>query len=251
MEQAPIEVRHLFPLVDRELILLLRQLSSSDWQLPTLAKKWCVKDVAAHLLDGNIRVIAAMHQHKSPTPPPFSGYSGLVQYLNDFNAEWVLAMKRVSHEQLVDWLESTGLIYCEYMASQPLFEKAPYSVAWAGEAESLNWFHIAREYTEKMHHQLQVRHALSCEEPLLTARFFHPFIATLMYGLPHALAKTPAANGTIILVEISTEAGGKWYVENTNNQWHLIANPRVPPSASIVIPPAVAWKLFTKGLDPV
>jgi uncharacterized protein (TIGR03083 family) len=250
MEQAPIEVKHLFPLVDRKLIQLLRQLSPSEWQLPTLAKKWCVKDVAAHLLDGNIRVIAAMHQHSPPPPPPLPAYNDLVHYLNNINAEWVVAMKRVSPEQLVDWLEDTGQKYCEYMQSQPLFEKAPYSVAWAGESESMNWFHIAREYTEKMHHQLQIRNALGCEEPLLSARFFHPFIATFMYGLPHALARTPAKDGTTIRVEISSESGGNWYVENLSKRWQLTANPQAPPAASLVLSPTIAWKLFTKGLDP-
>jgi uncharacterized protein (TIGR03083 family) len=250
MDQAPIEVRHLFPLLDHELIRLLRQLSPAEWQLPTLAKKWCVKDVAAHLLDGNIRVIAAMHQHSPPPAPAITGYMELVSYLDNLNAEWVNAMKRVSPEQLVDWLEGTGPRYCEYMASQLLFEKAPYSVAWAGESESLNWFHIAREYTEKMHHQLQVRHALGCEEPLLTPSFFHPFIATLMHGLPHSLARTIAPESTTIRVEISSEAGGTWYVENIGQRWHLITNPRVLPSASILISPTIAWKLFTKGIDP-
>jgi hypothetical protein len=34
-------------------------------------------------------------------------------------------------------------------------------VAWAGEAESKNWFHVARDYSEKWHHQQQIREAVS------------------------------------------------------------------------------------------
>lgn len=245
MQQAPIEVRHLFPMVDRALIQLLRQLLPDEWQLPTLAKKWTVKDVAAHLLDGNTRVIAAMHQHPLPTPPVITGYRDLVDYLNFLNAEWVTAMKRVSPVQLVDWLESTGLNYCEYMAAQPLFEKAPFSVAWAGESESVNWFHIAREYTEKVHHQLQIRQAVGREEALLTPEFFHPFIATLMYGLPFTLSQTVAEAGTVIRVDISTEAGGAWFVEYSDNGWKLKDEPGKEPAATVL-----AWKLFTKGIDP-
>ena len=50
---TPIQVLPLFPVLDDKLSELLRSLSSEDWQQPTLARKWTVKDVAAHLLDGH------------------------------------------------------------------------------------------------------------------------------------------------------------------------------------------------------
>ena len=55
---TPIQVLPLFPVLDDKLSELLRSLSSEDWQQPTLARKWTVKDVAAHLLDGNLRTLS-------------------------------------------------------------------------------------------------------------------------------------------------------------------------------------------------
>jgi uncharacterized damage-inducible protein DinB len=56
--KAPIDILHLFPELNDKLISFLKNLSSADWQQPTIAGKWRIKDVAAHLLDGNYRRIA-------------------------------------------------------------------------------------------------------------------------------------------------------------------------------------------------
>ena len=47
----PIFTAHLFPKLEAMLIELLRSLAPQDWEKQTLAPKWKVKDVAAHLLD--------------------------------------------------------------------------------------------------------------------------------------------------------------------------------------------------------
>jgi hypothetical protein len=38
-------------------------------------------------------------------------------------------------------------------------DAAGLAAAWAGETDSRNWFDVAREYTEKWHHQQQLRDA--------------------------------------------------------------------------------------------
>ena len=54
-KQVPVETLHLFPVLNKLLIELLSSLSADDWNKPTIAKLWTVKDIAAHLLDTNIR----------------------------------------------------------------------------------------------------------------------------------------------------------------------------------------------------
>ena len=39
--------------------------------------------------------------------------------------------------------------FLKHLQALKPFDKAIFSVAWAGQDESENWFHIAREYTEK------------------------------------------------------------------------------------------------------
>jgi hypothetical protein len=55
----PLETAPLFPDLHGELLSLLRALESGDWERPTVAGAWRVRDVAAHLLDGDLRKLAA------------------------------------------------------------------------------------------------------------------------------------------------------------------------------------------------
>ena len=49
---------------------------------------------------------------------------------------------------------------------------AVFSVAWAGEDKSAHWFDVAREYTEKWHHQQQIRDAVGRPD-LASRRHLH------------------------------------------------------------------------------
>jgi uncharacterized damage-inducible protein DinB len=87
MQQAvPIPTLHLFAKLDELLISLLQSLPADDWHKPTLARLWTVKDVAAHLLDGNVRAIAALHQYEPPVTTQINSYQDLVDFLNQLNA---------------------------------------------------------------------------------------------------------------------------------------------------------------------
>jgi hypothetical protein len=52
----PIFTAHLFPKLEGKLIELSRSLAPQDWETQTLAPQWKMKDVAAHLLDTQVRV---------------------------------------------------------------------------------------------------------------------------------------------------------------------------------------------------
>ena len=143
-----IETLPLFPSLDKRLIELLRSLSKDDWNKPTLAKLWTVKDIASHLLDGNFRVLSLMRDgYNGMTPGEINSYRDIVSYLNNLNGDWVSATKRLSPKVITDLLEETGKGYLECLRQLKPFDKAMFSVAWAGEEESQNWFHIAREFT--------------------------------------------------------------------------------------------------------
>ncbi|MBF9141956.1 maleylpyruvate isomerase N-terminal domain-containing protein [Hymenobacter properus] len=246
---APIETLPLFAELDRLLLELLRSLTPADWQRPTLALLWTVKDVAAHLLDGNLRTLSMLRDgHFGETPDDFS-YAGMVAYLNRLNADWVRAMRRLSPAVLVDWLTQSGAEYTAYLHTLDPWGPAAWPVAWAGETESKNWFHIARDYTEKWHHQQQIREAVGQTAPLLTPALFRPFIETLMRGLPHAYRAVEAPAGTRVRMCVQTAAGGTWELLKTAENWHLAPPAAASPAAEISLEPEVAWRLFTKGLS--
>jgi uncharacterized protein (TIGR03083 family) len=197
---VPIQTLHLFLPLDQKLIELLKSLSSDDWKKPTLAKLWTVKDVAAHLLDGNVRVLALAQNYQEDPPSGINSYRDLVDYLNRLNAEWVKAMKRVSPITLIELLETTQQAVIDYYHSLDLCAPARFAVSWAGEEESQNWFHIAREYTERWHHQQQIRDAVG-QEGIMERVFFYPLIQTFMMALPYTYRNTEASDGSVISVK--------------------------------------------------
>ncbi len=82
------------------------------------------------------------------------------------------------------FLEMTDPLLYQHFKALPPFEPAGVSVAWAGEAQSFNWFDIAREYTEKWLHQQHIREAVS--RPVLAERrWLHPVLDTFMRALPY------------------------------------------------------------------
>ena len=85
---------------------------------------------------------------------------------------------------IIKWLETTGKEYSAYLATLDPNAPAIFSVAWAGEKVSKNWFHVAREYTEKWHHQQQIREAI-VKQGIMTKELFYPVMETFMYGLPY------------------------------------------------------------------
>jgi hypothetical protein len=206
-----IDTVDLLPKLDKKLIELLESLSPEDWHRQSVAKLWKVKDVVAHLLDINIRVLSTLRDDHSGENPTINSYQDLVDYLNELNADWVKAMKRVSPTFLIELHKITGPLFCEYYKSLNPQDEARFSVAWAGEQVSKNWKHIAREYTEKWLHQQQIREAVN-KPGLMTKEFFYPFIDTFMLGLPHTFRDIIASEGTAIQVTITTDIGCSWFL---------------------------------------
>ena len=245
-----IELVQKLPELDLKLIELLESLDKSDWNKRTVAKLWTVKDVVAHLLDGNIRILSGLRDRHKLDSPKIGSYQDLLDYLNQLNADWVLAMKRVSPKMLMDLLKQTGKPFCDYYASLDPFDKAVYPVAWAGESESKNWMHIAREYTEKFLHQQQIRDAVGIQG-IMTNEFYLPFLDVCMYALPHTLREVKADKGSIVQMKITGDVFGDWYVRFNGKNWEQIElTSRSLVKVVVSIDFYAAWKLFSKSLRP-
>lgn len=247
--EVEIETIPLIYKLDTLLIELLASLQEEEWEAPTVAKFWRVKDVAAHLLDGNLRGLSTSRDHYfGEKAEKIQTYEDLVHFINQMNHSWVTASRRISPKILINLLEITGKQYTDHLASLNPRDEAVFSVAWAGQSTSPNWFHIAREYTEKFLHQQQIREATG-RQKIMTREFFFPFLETLMRAFPYTFRKTLASKGTKVGIEISSEIGGMWVVE-LQEKWKLIPVDSSPLDAKVTIPPQVAWKLFSKSLRP-
>ena len=174
----PIQTVSLFPLIHQKLISLLLNLSPDDWNRGTICAGWSVKDIASHLFDTSLRTIALYRNaYSSPDNPTIESYRDLVNYLNQLNNDWVRATRRLSPAVLIDWLDRSGREADALIMALPPDETAIFSVAWAGQATSPNWFHVAREYTERWHHQQQIRLAVGQTAALEIDELYQPLLA--------------------------------------------------------------------------
>ncbi len=244
--EVPIQTLHLFLPLDQKLIELLKSLSNEEWNKQTVAGSWTVKDVVAHLLDGNMRTLAAIENFSVDPPDAILSYKDLVDYLNRLNADWVKAMKRVSPKTLIELLEVTQKPCIDYYHSLDLWATARFAVSWAGEEESKNWFHMAREYTERWHHQQQIRDAVN-KQGIMDRKFFLPLMQTFMMALPYTYRDTLAPEGTIISIKVTSESGGIWNIKKEAGHWQF-TNDLAVVATTIELDPDTSWKIFTKAL---
>jgi len=248
--EIKIDTIHLFPVLDKMLIELLKTLTDEEWNAQTVAKLWRVKDVAAHLLDGNLRNLSMSRDgFFGEQPKNIETYQDLVSFLNNLNMTWINATKRLSPKVLTNLLETTSTEYIEHLKTLDPYENAIFSVAWAGQETSQNWFHIAREYTEKFLHQQQIRDAVG-KQGILTKELFYPFIDILMFAFPYTFRQVDAENGTVVSIKITTEVGGQWNIIKTEKNWQLTKEESVNTNAQLIIDPNTAWKLFSKSWSP-
>jgi uncharacterized protein (TIGR03083 family) len=229
MRVAPIHTAHLFAPLHDELMALLRSLSPGEWNAPTVAGLWTVKDVAAHLLDTALRRLS-IQRDRNLRPGPFDP--------NAANREWIAAAQRLSPRILIEMMDRYGGENAEYLASLDPDARAEWGVAWAGEDESPVWFDVARELTERWHHQQQIRDATN--RPPLYDPYLAPVLATFMRALPVAYRNTPAR--VVVHIDDAT-----WSLADGQ----LIDGPIDDPSVRIRLRGDRAWRLFTRQrIDP-
>ncbi len=245
---GPIFVVDLFPKLDSGLIELLRSLSGDDWERQTIAPLWRVKDVAAHLLDTNLRRLSIVRDRFfGEKPENADSYGRLVAFLNDLNADWVKAFKRVSPPVLIDLLEHTGSQVNDMYRQLDPYTEAALPVAWAGEERSRNWFELAREYTERWHHQQQIR--LAVNKPGIMERdLYFPVLDTFMRALPFRYRDVEADEGALIQFRITGDAGGAWFLARRERRWELVSEPVGRLASEVEFSQDIAWKIFTKGI---
>ncbi|HEY5908122.1 MAG TPA: maleylpyruvate isomerase N-terminal domain-containing protein [Vicinamibacteria bacterium] len=244
----PIDVRPLLLPLHRELVSLLEGCAPADWERPTVAPNWRVRDVAAHLLDGELRRLS-MHRDGHALPLPAEARAdeaGLVAFLNAMNAEWLQATRRLSPRILLDLLREAGQAGAAFLAALEPEGKALLPVAWAGETASANWMDVGREYTERWHHQQQIRLALLAPL-LLDAKWLRPVLEISLRALPHRYRDVPAEDGATLVVEISGPSGGRYSLVREAGAWRLFAAAVEKPAARIVVDQDAAWRIFFKA----
>ena len=246
-QPQPIIVTHLFPEILDELLNLLTSLSAEEWDKPTACSGWSVKDVALHLLGGDISILSRKRDNHLFSGDPIQSWDELVDLINHLNDLWVKATRRISPHLARDLLELTGVQVCDYFESLDSYAMGE-PVDWAGPGPAPVWLDLAREYTERWHHQQHIRDTVG-RPGLKQLRFFAPVLDAFIRALPHTFRDVAAADGTLVAVEISGDAGDKWFLLREKASWSLYLKMTEKPQTEVVIEQDIAWRLFTKGIS--
>ncbi len=144
-------------------------------------------------------------------------------------------------------MEAASSELAEYVQVIDPFAPGVFPVSWAGEEESPNWFHTAREFTERWHHQQQIRVAVN-KPGIMTREFYFPVLDCFMRALPYTYRNVEAVPGSLAQFNISGECGGNWYLLRGDDAWKLIASSAGEKISETSIPQEIAWRIFTKGI---
>ena len=155
---------------------------------------------------------------------------------------------RLSPDDLISRMEAASRESADYHLALDPFATAMFPVSWAGEEESANWFDTAREFTERWHHQQQIRVAVH-KPGIMTREFYFPVLDCFLRALPYSYRNVSAKSGSLAQFNVSGECGGSWYLFHDGDAWKLIVSPDGKKISEATIPQEIAWRIFTKGIS--
>jgi uncharacterized protein (TIGR03083 family) len=243
----PILVVDLFPLERAALLDLLGALQAGAWERETACAGWAVRDIAAHLVGDDLARLSRIRDGHRPAARRDG--EDLVAFINRQNAEWVQAMGRLSPTVLTTLLRVGGTeTQAHFEALDPFAIGGP--VSWAtGDDPAPVWLDLARELTERWHHQQQIRDAVDAPA-LIDPRIFRPVIATFSHALPRTFLAVDRPQGTVITLVVSGESGGAWSIVRDGEAWRLVVGRTGPAAAEAELTQDDYWRLVTKGMTP-
>ena len=242
-EPPEIEVKHLFMPDRRALLALFDELEPDDWKRPTACAGWDVRDVALHVLGGDLGNIAIRRDGVAYLRPALR--EDLAPFVNRINAEWITAARRLTPRLIRDLLEFTAEPIADCMRAID-GSKVDANVSWASRQPVPRWLDVAREYMARWVHQQHIRDAVG-RPGQDTSEFAGPVIATSMFSLPIALEGEPS--GTLA-IEILGAGGGTWVVTSQSGGWRLFRGNPSTPTSRLRIAAGDWWRTVTLGLSP-
>lgn len=244
----PVLVADRFPALLEALLDLLESLSPEDWQRPVHDGAWTVKDLAQHLLGDEINILSGKRDQYHESLGPIESWDDLVDFINRRNALWVEATRRMSPPLICELLRITGEQASAFFQSLDMFA-AGGPVDWAGSGPAPVWLDVAREFTERWHHQQHIRQAVG-KPGAMEPYFLAPVLAAFVRALPVAVSDFSAPVGAALTLHISGDSGDDWTVVHEQHGWELYAGRPDHPHAQVELPQEIAWQLFTRGISP-
>jgi uncharacterized protein (TIGR03083 family) len=243
-----VDTRHAFRPLSREIVGMLRATADDDWERPTMAARWRVRDVVAHMIDTALRRLSLQRDRPVTAAVPPLSNRDLVTLINDLNATWVRAAGRFSPRVLTDLYSQASSDLADFVESLDLHTAALFPVSWAGETRSVQWLDIGREFTEVWHHGAQVREAIGAG-PFSDPQWLRSVLQIAMHAVPYAYRDVVARPGVTVAIRVTGRASAVWHATYDGRRWTVEEGELVDPTTAATMPDEVAWRLFFNALS--
>jgi uncharacterized protein (TIGR03083 family) len=243
-----VDTRFAFRPLSLEIVEMLRAMGRRDWERPTMAARWRVRDVVAHMIDTALRRLSLQRDQPEAALPPLADRE-LVALINDLNATWVRAAERFSPRVLTDLYAQAGADLAGFMEGLDLHAAARFPVSWAGEQQSAQWLDVGREFTEVWHHGSQVREAIGAG-PFSDPQWLRFVLQIAMHVVPFAYRDVAARAGATVAIRVTGPAASAWCAEYDGRRWTVDEGERADPTTAVTMPDEVAWRLLFNALSP-
>jgi uncharacterized protein (TIGR03083 family) len=238
----------LFRLERARLLELLTSLDGSDWDRPTPCPGWSVLGLATHLVGDDLSVVAVQRDHHVGTPAP-AGLSDeqFIAWLDDLQAEWVHAARRISPRLVVELLTSLGDDVADVLAEQDPSTPTAH-VSWASTDPAPVWLDHARELSERWIHRQQLLQSFDRSADL-RADLAEPVLDGLRWAYPHRLGALFRPAGTRVVVAVTgPEVELRWTLITDGTDWRFGTLGEDRFDAELQLSTDQAWRLLTNNL---
>jgi uncharacterized protein (TIGR03083 family) len=223
-----------------ELVGLLDSLRPAQWAQPTAAPGWTVKDIALHLLDDDLGVLARNRDGDTTGFIDADTHEAFVEGLAAKNQRWIDGAQNLSPRLLIDLLSWSGEQVTQYYSTLSATDHG--HVSWASDKPVPVWFDIAREFTERWVHQVQIREAVDRVENY-AATHLPTVLRTFVWAFPHQY-RAEAEPGTTVRIDL--DSGGVWTLTRDGSQtWSLSEGETASADAGASFTDDCCWRILT------
>ncbi len=245
--EPPTDIASLFGLERTVLLELLTEVDNGQWQKPSPCPEWSVLGLCAHLVGSDFGLLSRHRDryHGTPSPDRLTE-SQFIEWLDDLQAEWVRAARRLSPRLVVDLLSWTGPRVAEVFRRQDPRQRTA-RVSWAGPDLVPVWFDQVRELSEYWIHRQQLLEALdrpSDLEPTLAG----PILEGLRWAYPFRLGAVRSHPGDTVSIEMMGPVTARWLLVADDTGWNFASRAEGRVVGTLSTTTEQLWRLLTNNL---
>jgi len=244
--EPPGDYAGLFAVERDRLTELLAGLQAADWERPSPCPGWTVLGLGCHLVGDDLGLLARNRDGFLGTPAPAGSEAEFAAWLDELQAEWVRAARRLSPRLVTDLLRWAGPQITVMFASEDVRARTA-SVSWAGPDLVPAWLGQARELSEYWIHRQQILQALGRPSDL-RADLAGPVLDGLRWAYPYRLAGAAAQPGDTVSISVTGPLARTWHLVAAETGWQFGDQPGPRLVGSLSMNAEQAWRLLTNNM---